>query len=192
MTKIGGVSNSGKISARQTGIFAGGHVASGGSVTLEMFSGGIRNTGTIRGQWPRHLRRRRGRGQRHRGDVGDGGRRHHQQRPDQAGGSAPAVMIGGLASGSLSSEASVTVETFSGGVRNTGTIWPHGTPYSSAVKRPSAGRLRYQAFRRHHQCRPDLGWPLRHRGGRRQQRRIGHDSDFRRRHRQYRRHHHRI
>ena len=31
-------------------------------------------------------------------------------------------MIGGLASGSLSSEASVTIETFSGGGRNTSAI----------------------------------------------------------------------
>ena len=40
----GGISNSGKISARQTGIFVGGHAASGGSVTLEMFSGGSGTT----------------------------------------------------------------------------------------------------------------------------------------------------
>ena len=119
----GGINNSGTISAGNTGIFVGGQARGGKLVALEMFSGGIRNNGTISaaaapGIFLGGIVTGSGTAvtlATVAGGITNSGR-------ILAGSNAPAIVVGGLAKGTIASEASITVETFSGGVRNSGTI----------------------------------------------------------------------
>ena len=143
----GGITNTGVISAHGTGVFIGGQAGSGGSVTLEMFSGGIRNNGTIsagvgRGIFVGGIATGTGTSvtlATVAGGITNSGR-------IIAGSSAPAVLVGGFASGGLLSEASVTVETFSGGVRNTGTILAAGNAILVGGEAPSGGTVTISSF----------------------------------------------
>ena len=122
-TKFGGVTNSGKISASHTGVFAGGQLTSGAAETLQIFSGAIRNNGTISAGVGRGI---------FLGGIATGsdtlvtlatlaGGITNTGRI-VAGNGALGIEVGGFASGGNVNQASVMVGTIAGGVRNAGTI----------------------------------------------------------------------
>jgi hypothetical protein len=122
-TKFGGVTNSGKISASHTGVFAGGQLTSGAAETLQVFSGAIRNNGTISAGVGRGI---------FLGGIATGSDTLVTLATPAggitntgrivAGNGALGIEVGGFASGGNVNQASVMVGTIAGGVRNAGTI----------------------------------------------------------------------